>query len=142
MQRSIDIPLLHIADATAKAILDRGSRQPLLLGTRFTMEEDFYAGYLRERHKVAVLVPDEAERTVVHDVIYDELCQGVINDGSRNRYRDIVERHVSRGADGVIFGCTEVGLLLSPADVSVPVFDTTELHAAAAIEFALGKSQK
>ena len=137
VQRGVDIPLLHIADGTATAIKERGCTRPLLLGTRFTMEEDFYAGYLRDQHAVNVLVPDADERTVIHDVIYDELCQGIVNEASRNRYRDIVARHVSDAADGVIFGCTEVGLLLSPEDVSVPVFDTTELHAAAAIEFAL-----
>ena len=137
VQGAVDLPLIHIADATADAILDAGVSRPLLLATRYTMEQDFYRGLLGECG-IDARVPDEAGRTVVHDVIYDELCRGTIDDGSRRAWVGIVESEAARGADGVIFGCTEVGLLLSPGDVPVPAFDTTLLHARAAIDFALG----
>lgn len=137
IREAVRIPLLHIGDATAAAIIASGARKPLLLATRYTMEQDFYKGYLRSRHGIDVVIPDEEERTAVHDIIYDELCQGTISPVSRRRYLDIAERHVQDGADGVIFGCTEVGLLISQADLSVPAFDTTALHARAALDFAL-----
>lgn len=137
VQRAIDIPLLHIADATAAAVNAHGSRAPLLLGTRFTMEGDFYRGYLQTEHGIEARVPHADERDVIHRVIYDELCQGVIKDDSRERYLEIVANAVAGGADAVIFGCTEVGLLLDGEDLSVPALDTTELHAQAALDFAL-----
>ncbi len=136
VQAAVNIPLLHIADSTAAAIRAAGVKAPLLLATRYTMEQDFYTGRLEERG-VTAMIPTDAERTVVHDVIYDELCQGVVSASSRRRYLDVVAAARERGADGVIFGCTEVGLLLSADDVDLPSFDTTELHARAALGFAL-----
>jgi len=134
VQASIDIPLLHIADASAPAIKEAGSVSPLLLATRYTMEQDFYKGYLQERHGIDVQIPDDASRSVVHNIIYEELCCGIILPESKQRYLNVVS---GSNADGVIFGCTEVGLLLSPDDLSLPSFDTTLLHAKAAIDFAL-----
>jgi len=133
----VRIPLLHIADATAAAIRDAGLHKVGLLATRFTMEQDFYRGRLARRHGLDVLVPDADERAFVHRVIYDELCLGTILDASRERYRDIIRRLVDRGAEGIILGCTEIGLLVAPADSPVPVFDTTAIHAAAAVEYAV-----
>ena len=131
------VPVLHIADPTAAAIEAAGIRSVGLLGTRFTMEQAFYVGRLRERHGLDVLVPDEPDRTLVHDVIYDELVQGVLSPTSRAAYQAVVGRLVDRGAEGVIAGCTEIELLLAPADVPVPWFPTTRLHAEAAAAFAL-----
>jgi aspartate racemase len=136
IERAVTIPVLHIADATAAEIRRAGVRRVGLLATRFTMEQDFYRGRLESR-QIEVLVPDQAERDVVHRVIYDELCLGVISDTSRERYREIITRLVERGAEGIIYGCTEIGLLVSQADSPVPVFDTTQIHAAAAVDFAL-----
>lgn len=137
VQSAVDIPLLHIADAAAVAIRAANSENPLLLGTRFTMEQDFYKSYLAEKHGITVRVPGAAERTIVHDVIYDELCHGNVQAASKRRYLDIIEHAVSGGADSVIFGCTEIGLLISGSDLSVPGLDTTALHASAALDFAL-----
>ena len=137
VQNAVDIPLIHIADATAVAIKAADVHHPLLLGTRFTMEQDFYKGHLKDNHGIGVLVPNEEERTSIHDIIYQELCQGEIRPASRHRYLDIVGNAVSAGADGVIFGCTEVGLLIGQDDLELPAFDTTELHAIAALDFAL-----
>ncbi|MFC3713080.1 aspartate/glutamate racemase family protein [Sphingoaurantiacus capsulatus] len=135
---AISVPLLHIGDATAAAIKAAGSRKPLLLGTRFTMEGDFYRGRLRDKHGLDMLLPDAGQRVEVNRVIYDELCRGVIDAGSRTVYLDIVEAAKAAGADGVIFGCTEVGLLIGGIDLGVPSFDTAELHCAAAVDFMLG----
>lgn len=132
------IPLIHIADATAAPIRARGLRRVGLLGTRFTMEEAFYRDRLAARHGLEVLVPDADDRALVNQVIYGELCLGIIEDGSRARYREIIARLVARGAEAVILGCTEITLLVSQADSAVPLFDTTRLHALAAVEFALG----
>jgi len=137
VQDAVKIPLIHIADATATAIKGAGVQRPLLLGTRFTMEQDFYKGHLKNQHDISVLIPDDAERTSVHDIIYQELCQGEIKPASRQRYLDIVRNAADAGADGVIFGCTEVGLLIGQEDLQLPAFDTTELHAIAALDFAL-----
>lgn len=137
VQDAVKIPLIHIADATATAIKAAGVQRPLLLGTRFTMEQDFYKGHLKNQHGISVLIPEDAERTSVHDIIYQELCQGEIKPASKQRYLDIVSNAANAGADGVIFGCTEVGLLISPEDLQLPAFDTTELHAIAALDFAL-----
>ncbi|SOE17422.1 aspartate racemase [Hoeflea halophila] len=137
VQSRLSIPLLHIADVTAEAVKDRGCRSPLLLATRFTMERDFYKGRLSLKHGVEVVIPDEQQRADVHRIIYDELCQGLISSQSKALYLQIIEAAKTRGADGVIFGCTEVGLLISADDVDVPVFNSTELHAQAAVDFAL-----
>jgi aspartate racemase len=138
VQAEVNIPLIHIADATAAAIKDSAVKAPLLLATRYTMEQDFYKGRLQEKHGIAVTVPDAAGRTLVHDIIYSELCQGIVSAESKARYLDVVRQAEADGADAVIFGCTEVGLLVSPADFDIPAFDTTELHARAALDFALG----
>ena len=138
VQAAVGIPLLHIADATGAALKAADCLRPALLGTRFTMEQDFYRGRLRDRFGLDVRVPDAAGRSVVNRVIYDELCRGVIRPDSRRNYLDIVEAMRAEGADSVIFGCTEVGLLISPADLDAPAFDTTRIHAERAIDFALG----
>jgi len=136
IEAAVRIPLLHIADATAAEIRRTGLRRVGLLATRFTMEQDFYRRRL-EDHGIGVIVPDAPDREVVHRVIYDELCLGSIRADSRDRYREIISRLVGSGAEGIIFGCTEIGLLVSAADAPVPVFDTTAIHAANAVEFAL-----
>jgi aspartate racemase len=136
IEAAIDVPLLHIADATAGAVRAAGVQTVALLGTRFTMEHDFYRGRLAG-HGLAVLVPDEPDRTTVHDVIYDELVQGVVSDTSRAAYLDVIDRMVDRGARGVIAGCTEIELLVRPEDVALPYFPTTRLHALAAVDAAL-----
>jgi len=137
VQANVNIPLLHIADATAEAVKRQGIRRVGLLGTRFTMEEDFYKGRLIEKHGLDVLIPSEAEQVVVHRVIYDELCRGVIESESRRQYQVIIENLVSQGAQGIILGCTEIGLLVKPQDCAAPLFDTTRLHAEAAVDYAL-----
>jgi aspartate racemase len=137
IERDISIPLLHIADATAERIRSAGVQRVGLLGTRFTMEETFYRGRLEERHGLEVLVPPEHDRLEVHRVIYEELVRGRILDGSRDAYRRIVEGLVASGAEGVILGCTEIGLLLNPDDAAVPLFDTALIHAQAAATLAL-----
>jgi len=136
IEAAVSIPLLHIADATAAEIRRNGLRRVGLLATGFTMEQDFYRGRLEQRHAIEVIVPDAAEREFVHRVIYDELCLGVVRDDSRERYRRIIAALVERGAEGIIFGCTEIGLLVGAADAPVPVFDTVAIHAAAAVAFA------
>jgi len=137
VQAAIGIPLLHIADTTAAAVLEAGVGVVALLGTRFTMEDSFYKGRLEREHGLEVRVPDEAGRTIVHDVIYDELVQGLIREASRDRYLSIIDSLVAEGAGGVIAGCTEIELLVSAEDVAVPYFPTTRLHAEAAVDWAL-----
>jgi aspartate racemase len=132
-----DLPFIHLADVTADAIRAAGCRRPLLLATRYTMEDNFYVGRLRERHGIDAMVPDADGRTLVHGVIYDELCRGVVRDASREALLGVVGRARSLGADGVILGCTELGMILGQGDCPEPVFDTTGLHAAAAVDFAL-----
>lgn len=131
------LPLLHIADVTADALLDAGIARVGLLGTRFTMEQAFYRQRLEQRG-LQVLIPDEAQRQRVHQVIYDELCQGIVRDDSRQDYRDIVAGLADQGAEAVILGCTEISLLLGPGDTALPLFDTTALHARAAALHSLG----
>jgi aspartate racemase len=137
IEAQIDMPVLHIADATARRVGAHGIGKVGLLGTRFTMEQDFYRGRL-ERSGLAVLIPDADKRAEVHRIIYDELCLGTIRDASREAYRAIMTGLVARGAEGVILGCTEIGLLVDAADANVPVFDTTRIHAEAAADWALG----
>lgn len=136
IEAATGIPLLHLADVTADAVRGAGLDAVALLGTRFTMEQSFHADRLRS-HGLEVLVPDEADRTLVHDVIYGELVLGVVREESRASYVDVVRRLVDRGAQGVVLGCTEIELLIGPGDVEVPVFATTALHARAAVDFAL-----
>ncbi len=135
---AIDIPLLHIADATAARIKARGLGAIGLLGTRFTMEEDFYKGRLVNNHGLNVLIPDENERADVHRIIYDELVVGDIRPESKARYIEIMQHLAARGAQGVILGCTEIGLLVGQEDIDIPVFDTTLIHAQVAVDYALG----
>lgn len=131
------LPLLHIADPTATAIRQAGFTRVGLLGTRFTMEQDFYRGRLVERHGLDVIVPDDDGRSLVHRVIYEELCLGVVREESRAGYRQVIARLVDQGAQAVILGCTEIAMLVSAADAPVPVFDTTAIHAQAAVDAAL-----
>ncbi|WP_445146343.1 aspartate/glutamate racemase family protein [Dyella sp. Tek66A03] len=132
------LPFLHIADPTGAAIRDAGLDTVLLLGTAFTMEEDFYRSRLAGRHGIRCLLPSASQREQVHRVIYDELCAGIVSEASREMFRRIVVDAVSAGAQGVILGCTEVGLLLQQQHSPVRLFDTAALHAVAAVDFALG----
>jgi len=134
---AVKIPLLHIADATAEKIYQAGMSRVGLLGTRFTMEEDFYKHRLVTKYGLTVLIPDPAQREIVHRVIYDELVLGNIREESRLKYRQIIANLVDQGADCIILGCTEIGLLVKPEDSAVPLFDTTLIHAEAAVDFAL-----
>jgi aspartate racemase len=137
---AVDIRLIHIADATAAAAVKAaGVDVVALLGTRYTMEQDFYVGRLRELHGLTVLIPNEPDRVVVHDVIYQELVRGITSRHSKSQYLDIIERLLGLGAQGVIAGCTEIELLISPEDLPVPLFPTAYLHAVAAAEFALAE---
>lgn len=133
---AIDIPLLHLADATANRIVDAGIETVGLLGTRFTMEHDFYKGRLQE-HGLEVLTPPEEGRATVHRVIYEELCLGKIEDDSRQAFLRIMDELVSAGAEAVIEGCTEIGMLVGPDDTDIRLFDTTRIHAEEAVAFAL-----
>jgi aspartate racemase len=135
--RAVPLPLLHIADATAERIKAAGLQRVGLVATRFTMEQDFYRGRLERGHGLGVLVPPPEDREIVHRVIYDELCRGIVREESRSEYRRVVASLVRAGADGVILGCTEISLLFRPEDASVPLFDTTEIHAEAAAAYAL-----
>ena len=134
---AVGIPFVHIADTTAAAVREAGFSTVGLLATGYTMEQDFYVGRLRDVHGLTVLVPGADDRRIVHDVIYDELCRGVIRDESRTEYRRIIQTLVDAGAECVLFGCTEIELLVDQADSPVPVFDTTRLHAEKAVELAL-----
>lgn len=134
---AIDIPLVHIADTTAHAVRARGLSRVGLLATAYTMEQDFYVGRLRDLHDLEVLVPDEPDRRLVHGVIYGELCVGVISEESREEYRRIMRELAMSGAEAILFGCTEIDLLVGPEDSPVPAFDTTRLHAERAVELAL-----
>ena len=138
IQANTQIPFLHIADATAYKIQSVGIRKTGLLGTRFTMEQDFYKGRLAHKHGLYVIVPDEDERETVHQVIYEELCLGIVNPESRKQYISIMNRLVESGAEGIILGCTEIELLVNAGDVSVSLFPTTRIHAEAAVEKATG----
>ena len=136
LEQSCGIPLLHIADATADAIVADGLERVGLLATAFTMEQDFYTGRLEGRG-LDVLVPDEQQRTDVHRIIYDELCLDVVRDESRETYREVIASLVERGAQAVILGCTEISLLVGAQDSAVPLYDTTAIHAAAGVDFML-----
>ena len=137
VESSAGLPLLHIADTTGDAIRAAGLGRIGLLGTRFTMEEAFYRERLRERHGIDVITPEEADRARVHAIIYEELCLGRLLDTSRAELLAIVDRLAAQGAQGVVLGCTELPLLVQPGQCALPLFDTTELHARAAVEFAL-----
>jgi aspartate racemase len=134
---AIGVPLLHIADPTAERIKSAGITRVGLLGTAFTMEQDFYRGRLAQRFGLEVMVPEAADRAVVHDIIYRELVKGDIRDASRQKYRAIIHRLAAEGAEAIIFGCTEIMLLVGASDSPVPIFDTTTIHAEAAVAMAL-----
>ncbi|MCY4071137.1 MAG: aspartate/glutamate racemase family protein [Chloroflexi bacterium] len=135
---AVDLPLVHIADATAEVILGDGLRSVGLLGTRYTMEQDFYKGRMTERFGLHVRIPDAAGRDIVHGIIYEELVRGLIKPESRALYQAVIEQLRRDGAEAVILGCTEIGLLIKPQDCPIPSYDTTYLHALAAVEWALG----
>ncbi len=134
---AVQIPLVHIVDVTADAVRAAGLSTVGLLGTVYTMEGDFWVGRLRDRHALGVVVPGEDDRRLVNGVIFDELCVGVISEASRHAYQGVVRRLVERGAEGIVFGCTEISLLLGPQDADVPVFDTARLHVQRVVELAL-----
>jgi aspartate racemase len=137
VQKQIDIPILHIADATAEAIKRKGLTKIGLLGTRFTMEEQFYRGRLESKHGLTVIIPSEDDREIIHRVIYDELCLGEIKSTSKDKYAAIIDKLIQAGAQGIILGCTEISLLVDAAQSAVPIFDTTLIHATTAVDYAL-----
>lgn len=133
---SVQVPLIHLADATGENVKQQGLKRVGLLGTKFTMEHDFYKGRLAEKFELEVMVPDENDREFVHEVIYEQLCRGDIRAVSRQKYLEIIQKMIAKGAEGIILGCTEIPLLVKQEDVSVPVFDTTGIHAIAAVDYA------
>ncbi|MCL1124829.1 aspartate/glutamate racemase family protein [Shewanella surugensis] len=137
IEATINIPLLHIADATAKQLIDDNVTKVGLLGTHFTMEQDFYKGRLENKFGIEVITPNHEQRQIVHDIIYQELCLGTLNDASRQRYLAIIHQLHQQGAQAVILGCTEIGLLVTNRDTHVPLYDTTQQHIQAALEIAL-----
>ena len=137
VEKQVGIPLLHIADAAATEVKKMGLQKVALLGTRFTMEQDFYKARLQEKHGIEVVIPDRGEREVIHSVIYNELVLGKVLDSSREAFVKIIGRMNDIGAEGVVLGCTEIPLLISQKDSAIPIFDTTRLHALAAVEFSL-----
>lgn len=137
VQAKVNIPLLHIADATAELLVKDGIKKVGLLGTQFTMAESFYKGRLTEKYGIEVLTPSDDDQSIIHRVIYDELCQGVVNAQSRAAYVEIIEKLRDNGADAVILGCTEIALLVKETDTNVPLYDTTAIHAEAAVKLAL-----
>lgn len=139
IETACSVPLLHIADATGEAIQARGMKRVALLGTRYTMEQDFYRGRLLARSGIETLIPDAPARARINDIIFDELCLGKINPASRDAYLAIIRELGQAGAEGVIFGCTEIGLLIPKSACPLPVFDTAKLHAEAAVAFMLAR---
>ena len=137
IQQNIQIPLLHIADATAESIKAQGIKKIALLGTRFTMEENFYKGRLVENYGLEVIIPSSEDMQIIHRIIYDELCAGMIKPESKQKYMNIIRRLVKEGAEGIILGCTEIGLLVKQDDSPVQLFDTAVIHAKAAVKYAL-----
>lgn len=137
VQASVGIPLVHIADVTGAAVVAAGCRRPLLLATRYTMEQEFYRQRLKQAFDIDAVVPDAADRQAVHDIIFSELCCGIVKANSKERYIQVVEAGKAAGADSVILGCTEIGLLVGPDDFDIPTFDSTLLHADAAVDLSL-----
>ena len=135
---AVERPLIHIADATAEVIRDDGLQTIGLLGTRYTMEQEFYKGRMTDRYSLNVLIPDAAGRDIVHSIIYEELVRGIIQEESRALYQSVIDKLRAAGAQAVILGCTEIGLLIKPEDCPIPSYDTTYLHALAAVDWALG----
>lgn len=139
IQEAIEIPLLHIADATAEQIKAEKIRKIGLLGTAFTMEENFYKGQLEEKYNLDVVVPDREDRNTIHKIIYEELCLGIVSEESRNKYLLIMKKLVDKGAEAIILGCTEITLLVKPEHTDIKLFDTTAIHGVKAVEYALIK---
>jgi len=138
IEKNINIPILHIADATAYQLQDDGIKKVALLGTRFTMSEDFYKQRVIDNFGIEVVVPNDEEQTLIHDIIYQELCLGKVEDNSREVYKKIIKRlEVEEGVKGVILGCTEIAMLIEKNDVDISIYDTTQLHASAAVKKAL-----
>jgi aspartate racemase len=136
IENSVSIPLLHIADATADELVSKGIKSVGLLGTAFTMEQEFYKGRLKDKYELSVLTPCEADRRIVHDIIYNELCLGKVNKGSQSEFLRIIDALSQQGAEAVILGCTEIGLLVTQADTNVSLVDTVKIHAKKAVESA------
>ena len=141
IEASVNIPLVHIADVTAEAIKEKGMKKIGLLGTKFTMEQDFLKGRLLEKHGVESIIPNEAQRDIIHKIIYEELVKGVVTNESRLAYLTIINDLLAQGAEGIILGCTEIGLLITNEFTDAVLFDTTEIHAAKAVELALSTPQ-
>lgn len=139
IESSISIPILHIADATAKKLVSDGIKKVGLLGTRFTMEQDFYKQRIIDRFGVEVIVPNADEQTVIHDIIYNELCLGIIKQNSRNQYLEIINGLYHQGAEAIILGCTEIALLVQQEHTDIPLYDTTAIHAEEAVLLSLGQ---
>lgn len=137
IEAEIDIPLLHIADATAQALVCEGVSRVALLGTQFTMEQDFYKGRLTDVYGLDIVIPSNADRAIIHNVIYKELCMGKVLESSKNEYLRIIDQMAIQGAEAVILGCTEIGLLIKQDNTAMPLFDTTKVHAQAAVAYAL-----
>jgi len=137
IEKAIQIPILHIADATAEVLVGKGIKTVGLLGTAFTMEQDFYKGRLMDKYNLKVLIPDEPDRKIVHDVIYQELCLGQVIGKSKKEFLRIIESLANQGAEAVILGCTEIGLLVNQSDTNIELYDTTVIHAEKAVEYAI-----
>ena len=137
IERAINIPILHVADATARRIKEQKMKTIGLLGTSFTMEQDFYKGRLSDEHGLTIIIPSESDRQIVNSVIYTELCHGIVNDDSREQFLEIIDRLSRRGAEGIIEGCTEIVLLVQQEHTDIPLFDTTAIHAQEAVSVAL-----
>ena len=137
IEHATGLNVLHIADVTGAAISKNQIQKVGLLGTRFTMEGDFYKKRLKDNYDIEVIIPEDADRQIIHDIIYNELCLGIIKDDSRQKYIDIINKLCANGAEGIILGCTEIPLLIKQSDVLIPVYDTTKIHAESAVDFAL-----
>jgi aspartate racemase len=140
VQDAISVPLLHITDMTGQAVQAAGCRRPLLLATRYTMEQDFYLSKLRDTYGLSPMVPNAEDKSAVHDIIFGELCCGIVREESRQRYLEVITTAKEAGADSVILGCTEIGLLIGPEHFDLPAFDSTLIHANAAVAFALDRN--
>ena len=137
IQDNISIPLLHIVDATAEKIKEKEIKKVGLIGTKFTMEEDFYKKILEEKYDIKVVIPEEREREIIHKIIYDELCLGIKKQKSKDRIKKIIDNLILKNTEGIILGCTELPILIKQKDIDIPLFDTTRIHATAAVEYAL-----
>ncbi|MFX0557045.1 aspartate/glutamate racemase family protein [Maribacter sp. CXY002] len=139
MKKSVSVPILHIAEVAGKAVIEKGCQKVVLLGTKYTMELDFYKDILKNKFGIEVLIPNDIDRDIIHNIIYTELAKGIITQDSKQQYVDIIKKAEEDGAEGVILGCTEIPLLIKEGDCDIPTFDTTKEHAYAAVEFALGQ---